>query len=125
MVMQAIITLMLVGLGILFALGKGAFLIAGYNTMSEKEKAKYDEKKLMKNEYTSGTTIVIPIRMSEGTRKTSAFFRLSDIIRIPPECARRARIRVLRIRAFTGHLVNHRFGLRSAQRFRSCISVAT
>ena len=49
MVMQAIITLMLVGLGILFALGKGAFLIAGYNTMSEKEKARYDEKKLMKN----------------------------------------------------------------------------
>ena len=34
MVTQAIITLMLIGFGILFALGKGAFLIAGYNTMS-------------------------------------------------------------------------------------------
>lgn len=49
MVIQAIITLMLIGLGILFALGKGASLIAGYNTMSEKERARYDEKKLMKN----------------------------------------------------------------------------
>ena len=49
MVTQAIITLMLIGFGILFALGKGAFLIAGYNTMSAEERAKYDEKKLMKN----------------------------------------------------------------------------
>lgn len=33
-------------LGFLFRAGKGAFLIAGYNTMSQSEKAKYDEKKL-------------------------------------------------------------------------------
>jgi len=35
-------------LGILFSFGKGAWLIAGYNTSSAAEKAKYDEKKLCK-----------------------------------------------------------------------------
>ena len=33
-------------LGVVFSLGKGAFLIAGYNTASKAEKAKYDEKAL-------------------------------------------------------------------------------
>lgn len=33
-------------LGILFSKGKGAFLIAGYNTAPPREKAKTDEKKL-------------------------------------------------------------------------------
>lgn len=33
-------------LGLIFSQGKGAFLIAGYNTASETEKAKYDEKAL-------------------------------------------------------------------------------
>ena len=33
-------------LGILFTRGKGAFLIAGYNTASKAEKAKYDERDL-------------------------------------------------------------------------------
>lgn len=31
---------------ILFLCGRGSWLIAGYNTMSEEEKAKFDEKKL-------------------------------------------------------------------------------
>ena len=35
-------------LGILFQQGKGKGLIAGYNVMSERERAQYDEKKLMK-----------------------------------------------------------------------------
>lgn len=35
-------------LGTVFALGKGANLIAGYNTASREEKAKTDEKKLLK-----------------------------------------------------------------------------
>ena len=35
-------------LGIVFACGKGANLIAGYNTASPEEKAKIDEKKLLK-----------------------------------------------------------------------------
>ncbi len=33
-------------LGMVFSRGKGAFLIAGYNTASKEEKAKYDEKTL-------------------------------------------------------------------------------
>ena len=41
-------TLMLVILGIVFSKGKGAFLIAGYNTASKAEKQKTDEKKLCK-----------------------------------------------------------------------------
>ena len=32
-----------VGLGLLFSKGKGAFLIAGYNTMSREKKARYDK----------------------------------------------------------------------------------
>ena len=39
---------LLVILGILFLKGKGAFLIAGYNTASKAEKEKIDEKKLCK-----------------------------------------------------------------------------
>ena len=35
-----------VGLGILFSKGKGAFLIAGYNTMSKEKKARYDKNAL-------------------------------------------------------------------------------
>ena len=35
-------------LGLLFASGRGAGLIAGYNTMSAREKEKYDKKKLCK-----------------------------------------------------------------------------
>ena len=35
-------------LGVLFRQGKGKGLIAGYNTMSERERARYDETKLMK-----------------------------------------------------------------------------
>lgn len=33
-------------LGTVLAFGKGAFLLAGYNTASAEEKAQYDEKKL-------------------------------------------------------------------------------
>lgn len=45
-----IVTVMLVFvlLGIILSSGKGASLIAGYNTMSEEEKANYDEKALSK-----------------------------------------------------------------------------
>ncbi|TYQ16610.1 UNVERIFIED_CONTAM: uncharacterized protein DUF3784 [Acetivibrio alkalicellulosi] len=31
-----------IGLGIMFSMGKGAFLIAGYNTMSKKKKSQYN-----------------------------------------------------------------------------------
>ena len=43
-----VITALFAVLGILFASGKGANLIAGYNTASREEKAKTDEKKLLK-----------------------------------------------------------------------------
>ena len=43
-----IVTALFVVLGIVFAAGKGANLIAGYNTASREEKAKTDEKKLLK-----------------------------------------------------------------------------
>ena len=43
-----IVTDLFVVLGIVFAAGKGANLIAGYNTASREEKAKTDEKKLLK-----------------------------------------------------------------------------
>lgn len=48
MIGQGIMTLVFLALGILFAFGKGAFLIAGYNVMSKEEKARYDEKKMLK-----------------------------------------------------------------------------
>ena len=34
------VTALFVGLGVLFSKGKGAFLIAGYNTMSKEKKAR-------------------------------------------------------------------------------------
>lgn len=40
------IALMFLIFGMVFMRGKGAFLIAGYNTSSKEEKAKYDEKAL-------------------------------------------------------------------------------
>lgn len=50
--MLVVIHLIMIGsfilLGILFSLGKGAWLIAGYNTSSAEEKARYDEKALCK-----------------------------------------------------------------------------
>ena len=38
----------LIALAVVFGLGKGAFMIASYNTTSAAEKADYDEKKLLK-----------------------------------------------------------------------------
>lgn len=43
---NAVMAALFVLLGVLFSRGKGAFLIAGYNTASAAEKAKYDEKAL-------------------------------------------------------------------------------
>ena len=43
-----IISTLFIVLGIVFASGKGADLIAGYNTASPEEKANTDEKKLLK-----------------------------------------------------------------------------
>ena len=43
---MVIALLMLLALAVLFALGKGGFLIAGWNVMSPEERARYDEKKV-------------------------------------------------------------------------------
>lgn len=42
------LALIFLSLGILLFMGKGAWLIAGYNTMSEEERKQYDERKLCK-----------------------------------------------------------------------------
>lgn len=49
MVKQMIVLLFLIGIGILFSLGKGVFLITGYNTIFKKEKKKYDAVSLCKS----------------------------------------------------------------------------
>lgn len=41
-----IVFALFLGLSLLFLSGRGAFLIGGYNTASEEEKEKYDEKKM-------------------------------------------------------------------------------
>ena len=43
-----LITASFLALGSIFSRGKGTFLIAGYNTASPEEKAKYNEQKLCK-----------------------------------------------------------------------------
>jgi len=43
-----LVTALFLVLGVVFSRGKGTSLIAGYNTASPEEKAKYDEKKLCK-----------------------------------------------------------------------------
>src|SRR5699024_12873157 len=47
-VMYTFIILLMVLLGIMFSLGKGSSLIAGFNTLSEEEKEKYDVAALCK-----------------------------------------------------------------------------
>jgi len=42
------ITLLMIVLGIIFLIGKGAFLIAGYNTMSAERKKQYNEQAIVK-----------------------------------------------------------------------------
>lgn len=47
-IVEGLIALMFVALGLLLSSGKGAFLIAGYNTMKKEKKEKYDEAALCK-----------------------------------------------------------------------------
>ena len=48
LVVNLIVIAFFVLMGILFARGKGMSLIAGYNTLSHREKEKYDKEKLCK-----------------------------------------------------------------------------
>lgn len=45
-IFHGFVIVLLIGLAIVFFCGKGAFLIAGYNTASKAEKSRYDEKQL-------------------------------------------------------------------------------
>ena len=46
LIVHLALSLLLCILGLVIFLGKGSFLIAGYNTASPREKAKYDERAL-------------------------------------------------------------------------------
>ncbi|TDM07004.1 DUF3784 domain-containing protein [Macrococcus lamae] len=46
LVVLIIILFILIPLAVMFSMGKGAMLIAGYNTMSKDQQSQYDEKKL-------------------------------------------------------------------------------
>lgn len=46
---QIIAALLFLVLGIVFACGKGTFLIAGYNTLPEEKKARYDARKILRD----------------------------------------------------------------------------
>ena len=48
LIIHFLIIAVFVVLGLVFRRGKGAFLIAGYNTATYEEKSKTDEKKLLK-----------------------------------------------------------------------------
>ena len=47
-IVHGILILLFLTLGVLFAKGRGQKLIAGYNTMSESERERVDEQKLLK-----------------------------------------------------------------------------
>ena len=49
MIVLILVAVMFSVLSVLFFMGKGKNLIAGYNTMSEKEKSQYDENKLLRS----------------------------------------------------------------------------
>ena len=46
---QIIAALLFLILGIVFACGKGTFLIAGYNTLPEEKKARYDARTILRD----------------------------------------------------------------------------
>ena len=46
---QIIATLLFLVLGIVFVCGKGTFLIAGYNTLPEEKKARYDARTILRD----------------------------------------------------------------------------
>ncbi len=45
-IITGFILLLIIGLGVVLRSGRGAFLISGYNMLSQEQKAKYDEKAL-------------------------------------------------------------------------------
>lgn len=77
-----ILTLVFAFMGVVFAMGKGAFLIAGYNTSTDEEKAKYDEKKLCRcfSVFCLAIAAVIAITGWVNTEEFALFFSLPIMI---------------------------------------------
>ena len=48
LIIMSLLGLLIIVIAVFWLLGRGAFLLAGYNTMSKEEKEKYDEKSLCK-----------------------------------------------------------------------------
>ena len=57
MIVMAVMVVLFFVLGLLLRSGRGSFLIAGYNTASQKEKDKIDEKKLCR--YTGNLMFIL------------------------------------------------------------------
>lgn len=71
-VLPILIIILFIILGIMLSLGKGSFLIAGFNTMSKEEKAQYDVPSLCK--FMGKFMFVVAFSIS--------LFLLSDILAI-------------------------------------------
>lgn len=76
LIIISVIGFIFIMLGVLFLLGKGAFLIAGYNTMSKEEKAAYDEKKL--TQFIG--TITLPIGLTTPLVAIGGIYHLTWMI---------------------------------------------
>lgn len=67
------VSLLLIVIGIFLLRGKGAFLIAGYNTMSKAEQAQYDAPKLCR----FIGKILLPMALLTPLPMVGAYFRLN------------------------------------------------
>lgn len=72
-IVDFVVAMLFAILGLVFYSGKGAFLIAGYNTMSKEKRSKYDEKSLCK--FMGKSTFVLAFSIF--------LWGLSDIIKQP------------------------------------------
>ena len=62
---RLVLVILLFSISVLFFMGKGSFLIAGYNTASKAEKAKYDEKKVCR--FTGMTILMCALGLLAST----------------------------------------------------------
>lgn len=62
---RLVLVILLLSISVLFFMGKGSFLIAGYNTASKAEKAKYDEKKVCR--FTGMTILMCALGLLAST----------------------------------------------------------
>ena len=84
MIVVIILTVIFAIMGITFAFGKGGFLIAGYNTANDEDKAKYDERKLNRcfSIFCFGIALVIGITGYIDTEAFAVHVGLPCIIRL-------------------------------------------